>query len=64
MTIYKCNKCGSTDLHCGWDVMVPVNKESLELLDFLDGERYLDHVVCEGCGEDNVMMVEEETQNE
>lgn len=44
----KCKKCGSTDLYCNWEVEVPMNQESYELQDFLDGELYTDFIICHG----------------
>ena len=53
----RCEDCGSTDLHQGYDIMLPLNKDLLELEDFLDGE-YNDFIWCNGC--DNETQVIEE----
>ena len=50
--VTTCKKCGCSDLSCGWDVMVPLNKEPLELQDFLDGEYYTDYIWCNVCDEE------------
>lgn len=58
--ISRCVDCGSTDLHQGYDIMIPLNKEPLELLDFLDGE-YNDFIWCCDC-EDECQGIEEVDQ--
>ena len=59
MSRYKtiCKKCGSSDLEGGYDVMLPLNKESYELSDYLDGS-FNEYVYCHGCG-DECMNIKE-----
>lgn len=56
-----CDKCGSSDLEGGYDVMLPLNRE-YNLDDFLDGS-FSNYVYCNKC-DDECMTTQEIKINE
>jgi len=54
-----CKECGSSNLEGGYDVMLPLNKETLELSDYCEGT-FNEYVWCHGC--DNECMEIEEVK--
>ena len=49
--IWVCDTCGSAEVSQGYSVMLPINIDCCELMDYLNGE-WLDYYWCSECQDD------------